>query len=66
MRVQWKVHRRNVIIIVARFAYVTSGGEEEERGGSVGTFEWEEGGVTIFSTEGRNKVGKGEVVMTRG
>lgn len=22
-RVQWKVHRRNVIIIVARFAYVT-------------------------------------------
>lgn len=38
-RVQWKVHRRNVIIIVARFAYVTgwlAGGDEGSAGRSVG------------------------------
>jgi len=29
-RVQWKVHRRNVIIIVAHFAYATEGRGERE------------------------------------
>lgn len=52
MRVQWKVHRRNVIIIVARFAYVTSGGEEEERGESLGTFEWEREGLLYLARRG--------------
>lgn len=57
-RVQWKLHRRNVIIIVARFAYVWPGdgrSADEERAG------WPE----RSNTGGWNKVGKGEAAMTR-
>lgn len=48
MRVQWKVHRRNVIIIVARFAYVTSEGKGER---SVGTLGEERGEAGSYCTE---------------
>lgn len=43
-RVQWKVHRRNVIIIVARFAYVWPGdGRFQTRRERVGRSVWTRG-----------------------
>lgn len=68
-RVQWKVHRRNVIIIVARFAYVTgwlAGGDEGSAGRSVGRVEEPRGGGRGGVGEQRGKVGKGEATMTGG
>jgi len=71
-RVQWKVHRRNVIIIVARFAYATDGRgrgrgwlPHEGRGEREGLKEGED--RPGRTKRGWNKVEKeGEATMTRG